>query len=864
MTRGLRTILAIGVALSALWSSACGDGSGGMPDASAPDAGADGAVDAGADPFAPTPPSPAELPRLGECPDGWRPVSRGEAEGAVEVCEPWPEGGLQDCSGAEAHLPGTGGCAPIGTPCPDGPFAAGLPDTGVVYVQQGATDGDGSRASPFGTLSAAITAASSGDVIALSKGSFDGILRLPDGVTLQGACAAETDIGTTVATTSGGVIHADEGEVTVRDLRVRQSPRNGVWVNGFSTTLRLEGVVVEGAVRVGVTVSRGATLEADGLVVRGTRTQSDGRFGLGMNLERGASVDLRRAAVVGNHDRAIFVINEGTELTLADSVVRDTEADGAGNGGRGLGVETGAVARVERSAFEDNRQFGVSAVGRDARLQVLDSVVRGTLPDASFGDFGRGVQVELGGEAEVRRSYVQGNHEFGAFAYQEGSSLLLEDVVVADTQPHPGDGMLGYGVGAEVSSDVTLRRTLLERNRSFGLLASNGSSTTVESLTIRETLPDESGESAVGGDGMGIAAGARVTGGPVLMARNHDSGAIVTDAETTVALQDVTIRDTRPVENDFGRAMSVLQGAEVTLTRAALLRNAEIAVLAVDPGTLLRLEDVAIRDTRPRGTDGKLGRALDVELEARLEMTRGVIAGNRDTGVFLGRNGTARLESVAIRDTASDADGLFGRGVIVQEAASAELLDCELSGNHEIAVYANGGSSVRMERVTVRGTRPRPADGRGGRGLDVETDSTAEVVDSRFVDNHEIGVMAIGSGADVAMRGVEVLGVRESECTGECPGGAGGNGVGSYYGGQLAMNDFVVRDADLCGVHVAGAEMDLENGEVASSSIGACVQVEGYDVERLTGGVTFEDNEVTLDAVELPVPEPGDTVPFGE
>jgi hypothetical protein len=43
---------------------------------------------------------------------------------------------------------------------------------------------------------------------------------------------------------------------------------------------------------------------------------------------------------------------------------------------------------------------------------------------------------------------------------------------------------------------------------------------------------------------------------------------------------------------------------------------------------------------------------------------------------------------------------------------------------------------------------------------------------------------------------------------------------------------------------------------VAESAIGACVQVEGYDLSRLMTDVSYRDNGANLQATSLPVPEP--------
>lgn len=85
-----------------------------------------------------------------------------------------------------------------------------------------------------------------------------------------------------------------------------------------------------------------------------------------------------------------------------------------------------------------------------------------------------------------------------------------------------------------------------------------------------------------------------------------------------------------------------------------------------------------------------------------------------------------------------------------------------------------------------------------------------------------------------------------------------GIGVGAgAYGGAVELTRFVVRRSAMCGVVVArGGAVDLHDGEVAENPIGVNVQSEGFDVGRLSDGVSYRDNVVNLDTSQLPVPDP--------
>src|SRR5689334_20997324 len=149
-----------------------------------PPGGVDGGGPPGTDagpPPEPVAPALAMAPMAGAvepCRDGWRAIDPGAGNGPV-VCDPWPESGRATCAEGEAHFPGEPGCVRVGTECPAGDWADDLPASGVVYVQPGATGGDGTRAMPFGSIGEAVTMGTRGATIALARGTYTEHVSLP-------------------------------------------------------------------------------------------------------------------------------------------------------------------------------------------------------------------------------------------------------------------------------------------------------------------------------------------------------------------------------------------------------------------------------------------------------------------------------------------------------------------------------------------------------------------------------------------------------------------------------------------------------------------------------------------------------------
>ncbi len=79
---------------------------------------------------------------------------------------------------------------------------------------------------------------------------------------------------------------------------------------------------------------------------------------------------------------------------------------------------------------------------------------------------------------------------------------------------------------------------------------------------------------------------------------------------------------------------------------------------------------------------------------------------------------------------------------------------------------------------------------------------------------------------------------------------------------DATLDRFTIDSVEVCGILLVSigyrpepANVDLTNGAVTNSGIGACVQVDGYDLDRLTDGVHYGGNDTNLDITSLPVPE---------
>lgn len=213
--------------------------------------------------------------------------------------------------------------------------------------------------------------------------------------------------------------------IELRQLRIGPSSVPGLDV-GQRSRLRAEGVIVEEATTAGVIAASGGRLELVSSVVRNTRGLSNGFFGRGVSLESGARADIQRTIIDGNREAGLLVLDVGTQLILEDAVVRDTQSRSADDGlGSGLIVILGAQAQVRRAQLTRNRHAGIFVNGASSEALLEDVVVDDIFGRASDG-LSAGLGVEGGARAEVRRAAFVQNREVGIHVFGEGRARAPE------------------------------------------------------------------------------------------------------------------------------------------------------------------------------------------------------------------------------------------------------------------------------------------------------------------------------------------------------------------------------------------------------------------------------------------------------
>lgn len=469
--------------------------------------------------------------------------------------------------------------------------------------------------------------------------------------------------------------------------------------------------------------------------------------------------------------------------------------------GEGVGIAVRGALTLDRVILSSLGTFGVGLVSGSLEGQRV--LVRDVALSAE-GRFGRGVSLEGGATATLTDVVIEAAHEAG-IAVGGGAQLTASRVAVLRTLPN-AEGRLGVGLSVfDGASAATMRDSLVLNAAEAGVIAQVDPGEPTATLTLeRVHVEDITGEPAgTSGEGVELR-GAQGLLREVTIVRSTGSG-VLASAGAQLTLADVLVREVR-LRDGFASGLASLTSASVELDRVALFDTAWVSVV-VD-GASLVARDLLVRRV---ASSLDLGLGLSVRAGSRADVRSFEIDRARTVGVMVsGEGALAHLERGYIHDIGETEGYLLGRGAEVDVGARIEL------------------TGVRIERVI------------------------------------ETGVLAFGGlvpGTEAVLEDVQIREVGERSCSAStCPTEAGGTAVASLFGASILADALFVEGASLCGVQVAdGSSLDVRSGEIARSAIGACVQVEGYDLTRVVAGVRFVENERNLETAGVYVPARGPT-----
>jgi hypothetical protein len=349
--------------------------------------------------------------------------------------------------------------------------------------------------------------------------------------------------------------------------------------------VELSKSIVESSDQYGALVdSGGASMNLEDVAILDTRADFVPQ-GRALFVSVDGAATLRRVLSLRSVQNAISLAGPAVSLVGEDLTIIDTQAQPDDlTHGRGLMMEGGARAEIDRMWIDRSREAAIIAIHDDTFLDVEDLTITNTLPRDADSRFGRGLVVEYGSDAEVRRALIADNLDAAVYVNQPSTSLLLEDAVVRDTGSEVSSTSRGRGMEVILGASTTLHRVDVIRNREVGVLVSSGSSLSFEDLRILDTAPSEwDGDH---GRAFSVQLDSTVNGRGLLIERCAEVGFASAGDGVVVDLADVVIRDVARVactregtcEDGFGMALGAYVGARVTASHFLIERAATCGV----------------------------------------------------------------------------------------------------------------------------------------------------------------------------------------------------------------------------------------------------------------------------------------------
>jgi hypothetical protein len=821
-------------------------------DAGAPDLGVDAHAPLVIDP--PAPVIPPKDPEMTPCPENWAEVLVWRRDDTfIKACEPYPEG-EERCPIGQAQFPGELECAPIGRPCPSGDWPEDLGTNNILYVRPGGTGPQsGTRAEPYRTIGAAIAARDLGAVtIALAKGTYTESIALQRNVTLSGACPAETVLALPLDGADDIVVGTTSQYTAINNVRIR-SNRIALWVS--SGELDVRDVVIERARAEAIYVEGGGVVTGGDVTITGVGLHAEYGTAVGILGLSGSKITLDRVMITGQTGFGVVAQDPETAIHLTNSAFRNLNGQvGSLELGRAGHAVDGAHLKIERSTATHTKESAFNVSDPGSQLELYDVVIRDV--DGLGNKTGSAIQAAFQGHVIGERLWIERAKDASMHA-QDAGRFTLKDVIATDVGGAVNTGRYGRHFNLLYGTTGMLERAYLARARETSVFALSATTTlTLKDVRIEDNLSDEA--SGFGGNGVTIQEGVTSS-----IARLHIEAARYVGLlaiESNVEAEDVLIRDMGSQARDgtLGPAIVSQDGSNMTIHRVFVERGRYYAVYA-SAGTLT-LYDAVVRETLQQEAGGEPGYSIGLiatSTGGALNVTRALVENNGVAGVSAAGPVTVRLSHVVIRDNTGDTNtGLFGEGLYAERGSTIELEHGSIERAREFGAYANLGAHLILKDVRVSETFSN-GEGVGGYGLYVREGSSAEVDWGRFDANRVFGAAAEGEGTTIALRNVEISNTQSSSEGGFIT--YQGNGLGAINGGYLHAKGFVSRGASLCGVIVAHAQMDLEDGMVTGNLIGANVAGEGFDLRRLRRNVRYKDNRKNLDlhGGSMPYPDLG-------
>jgi hypothetical protein len=404
---------------------------------------------------------------------------------------------------------------------------------------------------------------------------------------------------------------------------------------------------------------------------------NDGTYAEG--IEPGSSV-----TVVGHCPAKVRFLGTGLQVwgvfanKVKDIVVRGVTLEDHFEGAR---AQSGGTLTITDSVIESPRFTGLIAYQPGSSIKVERVVVRNVKPQPGINAPVVSANADAGGTIELESSVLAASYEAGITATNPGdetktrSTIRVNRSIIRDTNP---DLRSLAGVGLVVSGIATgeLTESAIVDSRRIAVSAFDpAAQLDVKRSVLRHSIQDPSGELA---GAASIFDGAHATFEDVTM-RDHAQAGVVARSKGAITMKRCVVENTQPgADGDFGMGAYADSGGTLAIESSAITGNTYYGVSVADAGSEGTLARVLVQDTKRDKKDG-LGRGVNVEFGAKVTMDRVTLLRNGDESLFVrgetktGKRATAKATRLLVRDTVSRKDGSTGTGISIEMGALFDL-----------------------------------------------------------------------------------------------------------------------------------------------------------------------------------------------
>jgi hypothetical protein len=279
-----------------------------------------------------------------------------------------------------------------------------------------------------------------------------------------------------------------------------------------------------------------------------------------------------------------------------------------------------------------------------------------------------------------------------------------------------------------------------------------------------------------------INAGGNVHVTDALFASNHGAAATVNESGSSLTLERSAVRGT-VVATGTTNALGAGNGATLGVKDSSLVGNADKTIQV--QGATLTVDKTLIADTA-LDAKGDFGSGIVVLQAATATVTATAIVNAKSEGLY--SEGTLTMTGSVVRGTGADGHGELGRAVNLWRGRST-LADLTLDANRDAGLSLDRKASATAERLVVRDTGSLKEAGTVGAGILVVNGSTATVKRAIVLRSKESGLQATTAGSVLAVEESYVASGRGQ------PDGTTGDAAVATEGGTVTLDGTALVDA---------------------------------------------------------------------